>query len=134
MNHTMYRCDGIDRESGKPRTEVIGARSSEDAIQAANRVGLMVEDVTEVPCTRKQGRGAYEVVFAIGKTLAMLLAFVVLFGGYTASDTVFQQILAVTLGCFFLIVTRIFQAEEHSRGVVRRMNPTSPVDNSPWPS
>jgi len=119
-----YRCDGIDRTTGEPRSEVVDAMTDEDAIACANRIGVMVSEVkqlhrTKPPRVDKPRRGAYEVVFAIAKTLALFAAVAVLLLGGGGSDTVFQQILATAIACFLGILARIFQAEEHSRGVVR---------------
>lgn len=110
-----YRCNGIDRETGKPRSEVVDAATHEGAIGAANGIGMMVDDVVRVSRPPKPRHGAYEVLFAIAKTLAIFGAIAVLLFGLQVANSAIQETTVIAFGCFCLILARLFQAEEHSR-------------------
>lgn len=125
MSLPQYRCDGVDRESGGPRSMIVSAASDHYAIETANNGGVLVDRVTQLTMLAEwdapaSKRGVYEALFAIAKTLALFAAVCVLVLGIVAATNVFLQILATSVACFFGIVSRIFQAEEHFRGVVRR--------------
>ena len=107
-----YRVSGSDRASGLRRSQTIRARNHADIVRVANEIGILPDEFEEFPARRQ---GFYEVVYAVMKTLAFFVAIVVVITGFSASDTVFQQILAVAGGCFFGILARLFQAEEKSR-------------------
>lgn len=116
-----YKLTGIDRHDGHRRTEVIQAWNPENATEAANRMGLLVDiddGIEQLPTVRWS---PHNLVFAVLKTLAFFAAFAVLIFGLQAATSAIQETVVVSLACFLGIVARIFQAEEHSRGNSRQV-------------
>jgi hypothetical protein len=84
------------------------------ATNKANRMGLIFDDVEQLPTVRQ---GGYETIFAVAKLLTLFAAVCVFAFGYNGAETIFQQILAAAIACFLGILGRVFQAEEKSRRV-----------------
>lgn len=108
----MWRISGVDKHGGHERSEVLSAWNAGDAVDAANKLGLLPSSWVQLPTRR---RSVYETIFAVAKVLALLVALAVLSAGLSLHNSAIQECVVLTAVCGILIFARIMQAEEHSR-------------------